>query len=90
MALRLYCLLSSLFDECLFGITEISAAVAEKLMEDGKAQPGGGGGDPVDRACGSYITGPGIIVDDEKTSIKEIIDLAEEHSFPGGEREIKS
>ena len=46
--------------------TEISAAVAEKLMEDGKAQPGGGGGDPVHRACGSYITGPGIVVDDEK------------------------
>jgi len=69
--------------------TEISAAVAEKLMEDGKAQPGGGGGDPVHRACGSYITGPGIVVDDEKISIKEIIDIAEGLASQVGDKKLK-
>jgi len=64
---------------------EISAAVAEKLIEEGKAQTGGGGGDSVERACGSYITGPGIVVDDEKTSIREIIDLAEEIASQTGD-----
>jgi hypothetical protein len=37
------------------------------------------------RACGSYVTGPGIVVDDEKTSIREIIDLAEEIASQTGE-----
>ena len=32
--------------------TEISAEVGDKLVNQGRAEPGGGGGEPVHRACG--------------------------------------
>jgi hypothetical protein len=69
--------------------TEISAEVGETLVNDGRAEPGGGGGEPVHRACGSYISGGGVQVDHEKATVKEIVDLAEQLAAEKGNRKIK-
>jgi hypothetical protein len=69
--------------------TEISAEVGDKLVNEGRAEPGGGGGEPVHRACGSYISGGGVNVDHEKATVKEIVDLAEQLAAEKGNRKIK-
>jgi hypothetical protein len=69
--------------------TEISAEVGDKLVNEGRAEPGGGGGEPVHRACGSYVSGGGVILDQEKATVREIVDLAEQLAAEKGDRKIK-
>jgi hypothetical protein len=69
--------------------TEISAEVGDKLVNEGRAEPGGRGGEPVHRACGSYISGGGVIINQETATVREIVDLAERLASEKGDRKIK-
>jgi hypothetical protein len=60
--------------------TEISAEVGDKLVNEGRA---------VHRACGSYVSGGGVILDQEKATVREIVDLAEQLAAEKGDRKIK-
>jgi hypothetical protein len=68
---------------------EISAELGDKLVNEGRAQPGGRGGEPVHRACGSYISGGGVVLDQGKATVREIVDLAEQLAAEKDDRKLK-
>ena len=69
--------------------SDVSSALTKRLLDEGRARPGGGGETKVMRDCGSYVCSGGVIVNEEEVSILEIVKMEEAISTQLGKGQIK-